>query len=115
MTAPSSASWCGWSLPAGGSLHRRPPKPDNLVRKAATGSAARRPRRRWRRRGDGRVTGLLPRIERVLEGVVEGGSRRLFRQPLQPIELAKAAARAMQAHPVVGTEGLEVPSSYRVR
>jgi pSer/pThr/pTyr-binding forkhead associated (FHA) protein len=61
------------------------------------------------------VTGLFPRIERVLEGVVEGGSRRLFRQPLQPIELAKAAARAMQAHPNVGTEGLEVPSAYRVR
>jgi hypothetical protein len=61
------------------------------------------------------VTGLLPRIERVLEGVVEGGSRRLFRQPLQPIELAKAAGRAMQAHPVVGTEGLEVPSSFRIR
>src|SRR6187397_1914324 len=71
--------------------------------------------RRRRRRGCGRVTGLLPKFERLLEGVVEGGSRRLFRQALQPIELAKAAARAMQAQPVVGLDGLEVPSAYRIR
>lgn len=61
------------------------------------------------------MTGLLPRFERLLEGVVEGGSRRIFRQPLQPIELAKAAARAMQAQPIVGLDGLEVPSLFRVR
>jgi len=61
------------------------------------------------------VTGLLPRIERMLEGVVEGGSRRLFRQPLQPVELAKAAARAMQARQVVGADGIDVPNAYVVR
>ena len=61
------------------------------------------------------MTGLLPRIERLLEGVVEGGSRRLFRQSLQPVELAKAAARAMQAGQVVGADGIDVPNAYVVR
>jgi hypothetical protein len=61
------------------------------------------------------VTGLLPRIEQLLEGLVEGGSRRLFRQALQPIELAKAAARTMQARQVVGPGGIEVPNVYTIR
>jgi hypothetical protein len=61
------------------------------------------------------MTGLLPRIERLLEGLVEGGSRRLFRQALQPIELAKAATRAMQAHQLVGPGGIEVPNMYTIR
>ena len=62
-----------------------------------------------------RVTGLLPRIERLLEGLVEGGSRRIFRQTLQPIELAKATTRAMQAGQVVGPSGIEVPNAFTVR
>jgi hypothetical protein len=61
------------------------------------------------------VTGLLPRIERLLEGLVEGGSRRLFRQTLQPIELAKAAARTMQAGQVVGPGGIDVPNAFTIR
>src|SRR4051812_6048164 len=61
------------------------------------------------------VTGLFPRIERLLEGLVEGGSRRLFRQALQPIELAKAAARTMQAQQVVGPGGIEVPNAFTIR
>jgi hypothetical protein len=61
------------------------------------------------------VSGLLPRIERLLEGLVEGGSRRLFRQALQPIELAKAAARTMQAGQVVGPGGIEVPNAFTIQ
>jgi len=61
------------------------------------------------------VTGLLPRIERLLEGLVEGGSRRLFRQALQPVELAKAAARTMQARQVVGADGIDVPNAFTIR
>jgi hypothetical protein len=61
------------------------------------------------------VTGLFSRIEGLLEGLVEGGSRRLFRQPLQPIELAKATARAMQAGQVVGPSGIEVPNAFTIR
>ena len=57
---------------------------------------------------------LLGRIERLLEDAVEGTSRRLFRAQLQPVELAKAASRAMQAQQVVGPDGPEVPNVYRI-
>ena len=57
---------------------------------------------------------LIGRIERLLEDAVEGTSRRLFRAQLQPVELAKAASRAMQAQEVVGPDGPEVPNHYRI-
>jgi hypothetical protein len=61
------------------------------------------------------VAKLLGRIERALEDAVEGTSRRLFRARLQPVELAKAASRAMQAEQVIGPEGPEVPNRFRIR
>ena len=60
------------------------------------------------------MAGLLGRIEQLLEDAVEGSSRRLFRAQLQPVELAKAASRAMQAQEVVGPDGPEVPNHYRI-
>jgi hypothetical protein len=60
------------------------------------------------------VAGLLGQFESWLERAVEGGARALFRQRLQPIELAKAAARAMQSERLVGPEGIEVPNAFAI-
>jgi hypothetical protein len=60
------------------------------------------------------VAGLLGRIEGWLERAVEGGTRAVFRQRLQPIELAKAAARAMQRQQLIGPDGVEVPNEFTV-
>ena len=60
------------------------------------------------------VAGFLGRIERMFEEVVEGSSRRLFRARLQPIQLAKAASRAMQQQQLIGPDGPEVPNEYRI-
>jgi hypothetical protein len=60
------------------------------------------------------VPGVLGRIENWLQQAVEGGSRTIFRQRLQPIELAKAAARSMQRHRLVGPDGIEVPNEFRI-
>jgi hypothetical protein len=58
---------------------------------------------------------MLARFERFMEQAVEGGLRRVFPTTLQPVQLAKAAARAMEDSQVIGISGLEVPNSYRVR
>lgn len=58
---------------------------------------------------------MLARFERILEQTVEGGLRRLFPTQLQPVQLAKVAARAMEEAQVVGLHGPEVPNLYRVR
>ena len=60
------------------------------------------------------MVGLLSRIEGWLQGAVEGGSRAIFRQRLQPIELAKAAAREMQRHRLIGPDGVEVPNVFAI-
>ncbi|MGE3910609.1 MAG: FhaA domain-containing protein [Chloroflexota bacterium] len=60
------------------------------------------------------MPGLLGHIEALLERAVEGGSRALFRHRLQPIELAKAAARAMERQQLVGPAGIEVPNAFTV-
>jgi len=57
---------------------------------------------------------LLGQIESWLERAVEGGARAVFRQRLQPIELAKAAAREMRRTPMVGPEGMEVPNAFTI-
>src|SRR5919112_401647 len=57
---------------------------------------------------------LLGRIENWLERAVEGGARAVFRQRLQPIELAKAAGRAMRRDPLVGPEGFEVANAFTI-
>lgn len=60
------------------------------------------------------MAGLLGRIEGWLERAVEGSTRAVFRQRLQPIELAKAAGRAMQRDQLIGPDGVEVPNAFTV-
>jgi hypothetical protein len=57
---------------------------------------------------------MLARFERLIEQAVEGSLRRVFPTTLQPVQLAKAAARAMEESQVIGVRGVEVPNSYRL-
>jgi hypothetical protein len=57
---------------------------------------------------------MLARFERLMEQAVEGSLRRVFPTSLQPVQLAKAAARAMEDSQVIGLSGIEVPNSYRL-
>jgi hypothetical protein len=57
---------------------------------------------------------MLARFERLMEQAVEGSLRRVFATSLQPIQLAKAAARAMEQAQVIGPRGPEVPNLYEV-
>jgi hypothetical protein len=57
---------------------------------------------------------MLARFERLMERAVEGSLRRVFPTALQPVQLAKAAARAMEEAQVVGLRGAEVPNRYRL-
>jgi hypothetical protein len=61
-----------------------------------------------------KVASLFGRIEGWLERAVEGSTRAVFRQRLQPIELAKSAARAMQRQQLIGPDGVEVPNAFTV-
>lgn len=58
---------------------------------------------------------MLARFERLMEQVVEGSLRRVFPTQLQPVQLAKAAARAMEQAQVIGVHGAEVPNRYELR
>jgi hypothetical protein len=58
---------------------------------------------------------MLARFERLMEQAVEGSLRRVFPTPLQPVQLAKAAARAMERGQVIGVHGPEVPNQYELR
>jgi hypothetical protein len=53
-------------------------------------------------------------LERIMEEAVEGTVQRLFRPKLQPVQLAKAAARRMDEGQVVGPSGPEVPNNYTI-
>jgi hypothetical protein len=57
---------------------------------------------------------MLARFERLMEQAVEGSLLRVFATSLQPIQLAKAAARAMEQAQVIGPRGPEVPNVYEV-
>jgi hypothetical protein len=57
---------------------------------------------------------MLARFERLIEQAVEGSLRRVFKTTLQPVQVAKAAARAMEQAQVVGLNGRQVPNAYRV-
>lgn len=57
---------------------------------------------------------MLARFERLVEQAVEGSLRRVFSTSLQPIQLAKAAARAMEQAQLVGLHGPEVPNLYEL-
>jgi hypothetical protein len=50
-----------------------------------------------------------------MEQAVEGSLRRVFPTSLQPIQLDKAAARAMEQGQVVSRRGREVPNVYELR
>jgi hypothetical protein len=58
---------------------------------------------------------MLARFERLMEQAVEGSLRRVFPTALQPIQLDKAAARAMEQAQVVSRRGREVPNVYELR
>src|SRR3954454_22966448 len=58
---------------------------------------------------------MLARFERLMERAVEGSLRRVFPTSLQPVQLAKATARAMEEAQVIGISGPQVPNAYRVR
>ena len=60
------------------------------------------------------MAGPLDALERIMEEAVEGTVQRLFRPKLQPVQLAKAAARRMDEQQVVGPSGPEVPNSYTI-
>lgn len=58
---------------------------------------------------------MLGRFERLMEQALEGSLRRVFSTPLQPVQLAKAAARAMEQAQIIGLRGHEVPNRYELR
>jgi hypothetical protein len=58
---------------------------------------------------------MLARFEHLMEQAVEGSLRRVFPTTLQPVQIAKASARAMEEAQVIGLSGAEVPNAYRVR
>lgn len=60
------------------------------------------------------MAGPLDALERMMEEAVEGTVQKLFRPALQPVQLAKAAARAMEAEQIIGPDGPEVPNHFTV-
>src|ERR1700730_2701849 len=58
---------------------------------------------------------MLARYEELMQQTVEGSLRRVFPTKLQPVQLAKAAARAMEQTQVIGVHGPQVPNAYRLR
>src|SRR5258708_13697071 len=58
---------------------------------------------------------MFARFERLMEDAVEGSLRRVFPTTIQPVQLAKAAARAMEEEQLIGLRGAEVPNHYRLR
>jgi hypothetical protein len=57
---------------------------------------------------------MLARFEKLVEQAVEGSLRRVFPTTVQPVQLAKAAARAMEDAQVIGLRGAEVPNKYEL-
>jgi hypothetical protein len=55
---------------------------------------------------------MLARFEKLVEQAVEGSLRRVFPTTVQPVQLAKAAARAMEDAQFIGLHGAEVPNKY---
>jgi hypothetical protein len=58
---------------------------------------------------------MLARFEQLMQHAVEGSLRRVFPTTVQPVQLAKAAARAMEQTQVIGVHGPQVPNAYRLR
>ena len=57
---------------------------------------------------------VLRSIERAIEGVVERSFGRLFKSPLQPVELARKLGRSMDENKQVAISGIYGPNEFRV-
>lgn len=55
----------------------------------------------------------LSRFEQFMEQMVEGSVARLFRSPVQPVEIARRLERAMESQQVISVNRIIVPSFYR--
>lgn len=55
----------------------------------------------------------LSRFEQFMEQLVEGSVARLFRSPVQPVEIARRLERAMESHQTISVRRVIVPSFYR--
>jgi hypothetical protein len=60
------------------------------------------------------MAGPLDALEKLMEDAVEGSVQRVFRPKLQPVQIARAAVRRMEAEQIVGTVGPEVPGEYQI-
>lgn len=55
----------------------------------------------------------LSRFEQFMEQLVEGSVARLFRSPVQPVEIARRLERAMESQQSISVKRVIVPSFYR--
>lgn len=55
----------------------------------------------------------LSRFEQLMEQMVEGSVARLFRSPVQPVEIARRLERAMESQQTISVNRVIVPSFYR--
>lgn len=55
----------------------------------------------------------LSRFEQLMEQMVEGSVARLFRSPVQPVEIARRLERAMESNQSISVNRVIVPSFYR--
>ncbi|NJN16761.1 MAG: DUF3662 domain-containing protein [Oscillochloris sp.] len=55
----------------------------------------------------------LSRFENFMEQLVEGSVARLFRSPVQPVEIARRLERAMEGNQSISVRRVIVPSFYR--
>ncbi|NTU83784.1 MAG: DUF3662 and FHA domain-containing protein [Chloroflexales bacterium] len=55
----------------------------------------------------------LSRFEQFMEHMVEGSVARLFRSPVQPVEIARRLERAMESQQSIGVKRVIVPSFYK--
>lgn len=55
----------------------------------------------------------IGRFEQLMEQMVEGSVARLFRSPVQPVEIARRLERAMESQQSISVKRVIVPSFYR--
>ncbi|MCL4458542.1 MAG: DUF3662 and FHA domain-containing protein [Chloroflexi bacterium] len=58
--------------------------------------------------------GALTRFEEFIENLMEGSFARMLKSHLQPVELAKRLARAMEAERTIGAGKTFVPNEYEI-
>jgi len=57
----------------------------------------------------------LAQFEQFVQGLVEGSVHRLMRSRVEPVEIAKRVAQAMEHSAVIGVDRVVVPNRYTVR